>query len=309
MKKNLLSTSFNIKSELNHIAIPYLEKVDVKPDTSEGHIHFQSNQFSSSSRMVQLERYQISTKSSKDLVSDLLHFHGVDARSIMESTIYQEFLVKKESLLYSLYLENAKIKLEPKESKFGGWIRKKLFSGKDFIHYIKDENNEGSTKVVDLIYEACFRINVSSGFGPGNFVVCSPRIGALIMNHTRFTFTPDDIQPGNPINIEMVGHLNSGAKIEIYINPNLTWDNTTIIVGRSNGGSMENGTYVIDKNDSPTIESIESSHNLEDVTRGVHYMAVGNISRESSSSRFMRIEIATGEKPFWRKLLYLFGVE
>lgn len=307
MKKNLLSTSFNIKSELNHIAIPYLEKVDVKPDTSEGHIHFQSNQFSSSSRMVQLERYQVSTKFSKSLVSDLLHFHGVDARSIMESTIYHEFLVKKESLLYSLYLENANIKLEPKESKFGGWIRKKLFSGKDFPYYIKDESNEGSFKVVDLIYEACFRINESSGFGPGNFVVCSPRIGALIMNHKRFT--PDDIQPGNPINVEMVGHLNSGAKVEVYINPNLTWDDTTIIVGRSNGGSMENGTYVIDKKDSPTIESMESLHNLEDVTRGVHYMAVGNISRESTYSRFVRIDIATGKKPFWRKLLYLFGVE
>lgn len=307
MKKNLLSTSFNIKTDLKHVSIPYLDRTDLIPEISNESV-ISPRSLSAYSRFVQLERYQISTNFSKNIVSDLLHFHGIDAGSIMESTIYHEFLVKKESLLYSLYLENARVKLEPLESKFGGWVRKKLFSGKDFHHYINDLNRESSSKAIDLIYEACFRINDSCGFGPGNFVVLSPRICTLIRDDIRFT--PDDIQLNNSINIEMVGHLNYGVNIEVYINPNLSWDNTTIIVGRSNGEELENGTYIIDKNDSPTIETMESlGHRPGDVTRGIHYMAVGNISVESTDSRFMRIDIASGKKPFWRKLLYLFGVE
>ena len=311
MKKNLLSTSYNMKSDLVSITIPYLDLdlTDLTPEIlNEPEIFSQPRNLSAYSKFVQLERYQISTKFSNDLVSDLQHFHGVDAGSMINNVISEEFLVKKESLLYSLYLENAKIKLEPRESKFGGWIRKKLFSGRDFPHYINIETQTGSSKVVDLIYEASFRINDSCVFGPGNFVVCSPRICSLISNDRRFV--SDNDHSFSPINTELLGHLNSNNRIDVYVNPKLTWEDTTIIVGRSNWESLENGTYIVEKTDSPTIETMESLHQgLEKVTRGVHYMTVGNLSRESTYSRFVRIDIATGKKPFWRKLLYLFGVE
>lgn len=311
MKKNLLSTSYNMKSDLVSITIPYLDLdlTDLTPEIlNEPEIFSQPRNLSAYSKFVQLEKYQISTKFSNDLVSDLQHFHGVDAGSMINNVISEEFLVKKESLLYSLYLENAKIKLEPRESKFGGWIRKKLFSGRDFPHYINIETQTGSSKVVDLIYEASFRINDSCVFGPGNFVVCSPRICSLISNDRRFV--SDNDHSFSPINTELLGHLNSNNGIDVYVNPKLTWEDTTIIVGRSNWESLENGTYIVEKTDSPTIETMESLHQgLEKVTRGVHYMTVGNLSSESTYSRFVRIDIATGKKPFWRKLLYLFGVE
>lgn len=308
-----------MKSDLVSITIPYLDLdlTDLTPEIlNEPEIFSQPRNLSVYSKFVKLEKYQISTKFSNDLVSDLQHFHGVDAGSMINNVISEEFLVKKESLLYSLYLENAKIKLDPHESKFGGWIRKKLFSGRDFPHYINIETQTESSKVVDLIYEASFRINDSCGFGPGNFVVCSPRICSLISNDRRFVSDNDhslhgvDIHRSSPINTELLGHLNSNNGIDVYVNPKLTWEDTTIIVGRSNWESLENGTYIVEKTDSPTIETMESLHQgLEKVTRGVHYMTVGNLSSESTYSRFVRIDIATGKKPFWRKLLYFFGVE
>ncbi len=294
MAQSILETASNIQTETMTGTLPYMEFVSgdsAGEKSMEVHV-----------RHFQLERHQISSTIATETVNDLKHFHGVDAGEMINGVLFSEFKRLKENKLYNIYSENASNEFKPSDTKLGSWIKRNLFKKKRFPHYIDNDPN----KLLSIITEASHEILESCQFGPGDFVICSGSMVSILKGHSLFRPTMERYEGS----IEKEGCFDGVNPIDVYINPSLSWDDTRIIVGRSNGeNSLENGFFVVSYKDYPKLETIviSSSPKEEKITMAVDHIVAGKLSRENSHKRLISIQIDLGKKPLWRRILELFG--
>jgi hypothetical protein len=297
MAQSILETAYNSKIGNMVGSLPYLEFGSTYEESFEP---YQPYHNLAHVRHFDLERHQISSTIATETVNDLKHFHGVDAGEMINGVLFSEFKRLKENKLYNIYSENATNEFKPSDTKLGSWIKRNLFKKKRFPHYIDSDPN----RLLSIIMEASYKIAESCKFGPGDFVIASSSVVSILKAHSLFRPT----MSGYEGSIEKEGCFDAINPIDVYINPSLSWEDTRIIVGRSNNANLENGFFVISAEDYPTLETIATvSPTGEKITRAVDHIAIGKLSPENSHKRLISIQIDLGKKPLWRRILELFG--
>lgn len=301
MAQSILETAYNNKIRNMVGSLPYLEFGFPYMESFEPYHNLSEERIMQAHvRHFNLERYQVSSTIATETVNSLKHFHGVDAGEMIKEVLFNEFKRLKEKNLYKIYVENSTNELKPSDTKLGSWIKRNLFKTKSFPHYIDND----PTRLLSIIREASYKIAESCKFGPGDFVIGSPSVVSIIKAHPLFRPTMSEYEGS----IEKEGCFDAIIPIDVYINPALSWDDTKIIVGRSNNANLENGFFVISAEDYPTLETIATvSPTGEKITRAVDHIAIGKLSPENSHKRLISIEIDLGKKPLGRRILELFG--
>lgn len=245
-------------------------------------------------KFIELQRFQVKAKFPSELVSDLNHFHGVDAASLLDSTLNNEMDQNILKKLYSEYNDLGEITRASEYTKWQKFILKWL--KKIVITNYAEENNKGSELIYNKIVVEANKIAARSRIKHGDFIVCSSLIGALLQDHPGFTWEPsgnDQIMTNNTISY--IGKI--GGRIDVYVNANLRFNDGYVIIGRKTNQN-ESGVYLTYK-ERERFELANMDPSGKDLGISQRLSIASTMGAEKS---FSKIHFTVGKKPFWRKL-------
>jgi len=287
---NFLNTAFNIKSETSTGCIQYLGIDETLLNNPDG-----TNEMSVSakSRNFQLETFRVKSEISLKQIEDLKAY-GIDFSEMMESTLENEMNLNRVTSLYNKYLELGKINYNHRLRK-SRWNRFLLrFLSEDRFNYHIEDTKEGIGKLTNRINLISALIATSCRMGPADFIVCSSYISVLLLESPLFT-------PLNTKEVTGIGnlqHIGKLGKIDVFIDGNLKFNNTDIVIGRKTNQN-EIGVYYI-KGDSNTEEFTNSEKKIITL-----FSRECMISLDGAEKSFDLLKISIGKSPWWKKILFI----
>jgi hypothetical protein len=288
---NFLNTAFNIKFETSTGCIQYLGINETLLNNSD---RINGISISPKSRSFQLETFQIKSEISLKQIEELKTNFGIDSLAMMESTLENEINLNRVNSLYSKYLSLSKISYD---SRLRGsiWNRFLLrFLSDDRFNYYVEDTQEGIQKLVNRINLISHLIAAKCRMGPADFIVCSSYISALLLE--SHLFTPLNTREVTGIgNLQHIGKLD---KIDVFIDGNLKFNNTDIVIGRKTKEN-EVGVYYI-KGDTNTEEFTDSEKKIITL-----FSRECTISLDGAEKSFDLLRVSIGKSPWWKKILFI----
>jgi hypothetical protein len=287
---NFLNTAFNIKSETSTGCIQYLGINETLLNNPDG---INEMSLSAKSRNFQLETFQVKSKISLEQIEDLKAYE-IDFSEMIESTLENEMNLNRVNSLYTRYLDLGKINYNHR-LRGSIWNRFLLrFLSEDRFNYHVEDTQEGIQKLVNRINLISHLIATKCRMGPADFIVCSSYISALLLE--SHLFTPLNTREVTGIgNLQHIGKLD---KIDVFIDGNLKFNNTDIVIGRKTKEN-EVGVYYI-KGDTNTEEFTDSEKKIITL-----FSRECIISLDGAEKSFDLLRVSIGKSPWWKKMLFI----
>lgn len=304
-----LETAFNKEIKEANTTITYLDTesypIDkIKDWGSKESDGYETMSIKAFTKFVALESFSVSFSYNMSMERDIENMHGLDLESMMKSVLENESLFNREKRLNEIY-NNLGNKSENEIIISSKWrkILLKIFPKMEFPTYIEDTNINGVKKLISSIILRANLIGVKSRRGPGDFIVCNGLIGSLIQDHPSFVFINNEIGGiKNPIGNRLIGTI--GGRILVFVNPNMAFKDTSILIGRITKESQP-GVYILENKELKKIDKLENnfSPNGEKKIRLVERLSFVTVG--DCSSNFIRFTISLNKKPLWRKILFV----
>jgi hypothetical protein len=282
---NFLNTAFNIKSETSTGCIQYLGINETLLNNPDG---INEMSLSAKSRNFQLETFQVKSKISLEQIEDLKAYE-IDFSEMIESTLENEMNLNRVNSLYTRYLDLGKINYNHR-LRGSIWNRFLLrFLSDDRFNYYVEDTQEGIQKLVNRINLISHLIAAKCRMGPADFIVCSSYISALLLE--SHLFTPLNTREVTGIgNLQHIGKLD---KIDVFIDGNLKFNNTDIVIGRKTKEN-EVGVYYI-KGDTNTEEFTDSEKKIITL-----FSRECIINLDGAEKSFDLLRVSIGKSPWWK---------
>jgi hypothetical protein len=247
-------------------------------------------------KFVELQRFQVKSTYPSEVIGDLKKYQGIDADSLLESTLDNEMNQMMLKKLYEKYNDLGEI---TRTSQFTKWQKfiLKIFKKITFTNYIKEDRN-GSEKLYNMIVIEANKIASRTRIKPGDFIVCSSLIGSLLQDHPGFSWEPSGDNKMTILNSEVVSYIGKiGGRIDVFVNANLRFNDGCVIVGRRTN-THESGVYFVHQ---PTekikLVDINPMENKIGVSKRFAF-----VDTHGAEKSFSKIHFTIGKKPFWRKI-------
>jgi hypothetical protein len=213
---------------------------------------------------------------------------------MIESTLENEMNLNRVNSLYTRYLDLGKINYNHR-LRGSIWNRFLLrFLSDDRFNYYVEDTQEGIQKLVNRINLISHLIAAKCRMGPADFIVCSSYISALLLE--SHLFTPLNTREVTGIgNLQHIGKLD---KIDVFIDGNLKFNNTDIVIGRKTKEN-EVGVYYI-KGDTNTEEFTDSEKKIITL-----FSRECIISLDGAEKSFDLLRVSIGKSPWWKKILFI----
>lgn len=188
---------------------------------------------------ISLETFQVQSKVSIEQMKDLEKLHGleIDYPGMMQSTLEHESEMQTEKLIKDIMRyageQHYKITFSKFQALMNEWFsfvpKKRIREELDIIRY--------------LIYYSNM-IARDSRLGPANYVIVSGGLGSRIMELPQFVYNdPNQPQLDQASGfVYKVGQI--GTSLEVLIDPNLRYDDMSVILGKNSQESSEAIFYV-----------------------------------------------------------------
>jgi hypothetical protein len=226
IKKRIISR----KSEAGAVEIFYLTP-EVTGKNQDG---FEELKLATKRKLITLETFQVQSKVSKEQIEDLEYLHGLEVNlsGMIQSTLENESEMQTEKLIKNIMRyageQHFKMSFDKIQTLFNEWF--------SFVPKKRIRNESDIIKIL-MLYSN--RIASESRFGPANYIIVSAGLGARIMDTPQFVYN-DPNQPqldqGSGF-VYKVGQI--GTSLEVLIDPNLRYDDMTIILGKNSQESSE----------------------------------------------------------------------
>jgi hypothetical protein len=276
--------------------ITYLEHKEEK-EKSGG---YQTISLVPSTKFFQLKSYQVSSLVQTEILKDLEFSHGIGGESFFMGVLENELTQLKDKKTYekfkNLGVNQHKENLTP-------WQRwtVKIFKDLKFYSYLGpvSKQTELVEKLASQVILRSHLIAAKTRRGTANFLICNSRIGAHLSDHPSFI----------PVTLERKITQYSGGiypmgvifdRIKVFVNPYLTWDDTSIVLGRK-CSENEPGTYFIEK-EPEVIEIQEDGTPNKRITikQRMAWVEAGNVS-----PNYFTFDVQFKNKPLWRRITKL----
>lgn len=231
-------------------------------------------------KFVEAQTYQIAATVTTEQIQDLSRQHGIDVVSVIQNALVNEvtqsinrhILSRAFALGWSNHIEaeqvegvNLNISVNPSHT--AGTLNTPPFITKDntattmtvpfFAVYSGASAFENMSTVHDRIFAKILAagnlISQRGRRGPANFIVTNLQVASAIQKHAQYSFAPmvNTINQNNGT-LYPVGTL---AGMTIYVDPNMAWNDTRVLVGRK-GSDEEPGLKFMPYLLTETIQTI-----------------------------------------------------
>lgn len=226
IKKRILSR----KSETAFVEIFYLTP-ESDGKNEEG---FEQIKLATKRKALALETFQVQSRVAKEQIADLSHLHGVefDFQGMLQSTLENESEMQTEKLIKDIMRYAGEQHYKMTFSKF------QILMDDWFSFVPKKRIKEES----DIIRHLMFYSNMiakDSRLGPANYVIVSGGLATRIMDLPQFVYNdPNQPQLEQASGfVYKVGQI--GTSLEVLIDPNLRYDDKSVILGKNSQETSE----------------------------------------------------------------------
>jgi hypothetical protein len=231
IKKRVISR----KSEIGFAEIFYLSPEMGELDEN----GIQEMKLAGKRKALQLETFQVQSKISKEQIADLSHLHGLDLKvsDMMQSVLENELDMQTEKLIKNI------MKFAGENSFMIGFNKMQDLFHRWFGYIPKVRINEEQ----DIPRRLMLYSNLIASrcrIGPANFVIISGGLASRIMDTPQFVYN----DPNQPSLDQATGFVYKvgmlGTALEVLVDPNMKYDDMTVIIGRNSQETQEGIFYI-----------------------------------------------------------------
>jgi hypothetical protein len=308
-KMRFLDTAFNTETEDNFKVIRYLDLDKVKNEKLEDNSQWGTKEIGVREypeislrvfeKFVSLSLFSVSSRINTNQSKDIMDLHGVNINDMMGSVLKNESFLTKQKNLYSVYKGLAE-KPENDISNGSRWrsFIKRIFPKIKFPVYLGKDPVDNSKILIKNIFLQSNLIASRSRRGYGDFLICNSSVGALIQDHPSFIFSERNGLITNPGEIYYAGNI--GNKIAVFIDPNKSFKDKEVLIGRVTKEG-EPGVYIVENKKSQLLDEFLDPLTLEKNIRLLERLAFIDVGNPSQN--FTRFEVEFSNKPLWKKIL------
>jgi hypothetical protein len=188
---------------------------------------------------VELETYRVKSTINGEQIKDLDALHGIDAMTMVESALMGESSTGQEKQIYK------KMKLLGYESNRKLWTKIQNLANK-WTGYIPMVDVSKNGELVRKVLLLSNQIAAASRIGPANFVIIGPGLLPHFSDSEGFSPIEHDSSMGQRGLSGLIYKCGVyRGKIEILVNPNLSWKDKRVVIGRNNG-PMNEGIFLVE---------------------------------------------------------------
>ena len=149
-------------------------------------------------------------------------------------------------------------------------------------------------KLATSILSDANRLYKSSRFGKGDFILVNNKLGSLIMDLAGFSVTGDTLHQRQSLTADSVQKIGDYLGLAVFVDYNLGWDDTQLVVGRSTKEARGGGVLFVHKD-----REFQTTENSLTLTSNYTITTFGSME---GLAIMRNIEF---KKPFWKKILGL----
>lgn len=276
--------------------ITYLEYKEEKEKTG----GYQTISLSPSTKFFELESYQVSSLVQTEILKDLEFSHGIKGESFFMGVLENELTQLKDKKTYekfkNLGVNQHKENLTPWQSWAG-----KIFKNLKFYSYLGPESKQTELveKLASHVVLRSHLIAAKTRRGAANFLICNSKIGSYLSDHPSFTHVSLNGKiTQNSGEIYPIGVIFD--RIKVFVNPYLTWNDTSIVLGRK-CSENEPGIYFVEKE--PEVIEIQeygTPNKRITIKQRMAWVEAGN-----TSTNYFTFDVQFKNKPLWRRITKL----
>jgi hypothetical protein len=260
----------------------------------------QITSLAASTKFFQLESYQVSSLVQTEILKDLEFSHGIKGESFFIGVLENELTQLKDKKTYekfkNLGVNQHKENLTPWKKWTG-----KIFKNLKFYSYLGPESKQTELveKLASQVVLRSHLIAAKTRRGAANFLICNSRIGSYLSHHPSFTHVSlNGKTTQNSGEIYPIGVIFD--RIKVFVNPRLTWNDTSIVLGRK-CSENEPGIYFVEKE--PEVIEIQeygTPNKRITIKQRMAWVEAGN-----TSTNYFTFDVQFKNKPLWRRITKL----
>lgn len=200
---------------------------------------FEQLKLATKRKALTLETFQVKSKVPKEQIADLSHLHGVefDFQGMLQSTLENESEMQTEKLIKDIMRYAGKQHYKMTFSKFQTLMD-------DWFSFVPKKRIKEESDIIRYLMFYSNMIAKDSRFGPANYVIVSAGLATRIMDLPQFVYNdPNQPQLEQASGfVYRVGQI--GTSLEVLIDPNLRYNDMSVILGKNSQESSEAIFYV-----------------------------------------------------------------
>lgn len=233
--KEIKSRIVSRKTEMPIVEIHYLATESDGKDKD----GFEQIRLVAKKKALQLETFQFQSKVSREQISDITKLHGleIDYPGMIQSALEQESEMQTEKLIKNIMRYAGEQHYKMTFSKFQALMN-------EWFSFVPKKRIKEELDIIKHLIYYSNMIAKDSRLGPANYVVVSGGFAPRIMELPQFVYNDPNQPQLDQANgfVYKAGQI--GMSLEVLIDPNLEYNDMSVILGKNSQESSDAIFYV-----------------------------------------------------------------